>query len=72
MTPLQLFEALCGVIFVYVGWRFIRAREIPIVSEGGYTPLGWLKGWEAVAAGVCVIALGAALLGAAVGFIQLP
>jgi hypothetical protein len=72
MTTLQAFEALCGVILVCVGYRFIRAREIPVVSEGGYTPLGWLKGWEAVLAGVGVIAVGVAFIAVAAGFVQLP
>jgi hypothetical protein len=67
-----VFEAVCGFIFVYIGWRFIRAREVPVVSEGGYTPLAWLKGWEAVLAGPMVIALGLGFLAVAAGFMQLP
>ena len=72
MTTLQVFEALCGVILIFVGWRFIRAREIPVVSEGSYAPLGWIRGKDAVLVGVVVMALGVALLVVAAGFFQLP
>lgn len=71
MTTMQLFEALCGVVLVYVGYRWIRAGEIPVVSEGGKTPLGWLKGWEALLAGACAIAVGLVFLAAAGSIVQL-
>jgi hypothetical protein len=68
----QIIEILCGVIAIYVGWRFIRVREIPVVSEGGTEPLGFLRGWEAVVAGLAVIALGLVLLAAAADLVKLP
>lgn len=72
MTTLQVFEALCGVFMIFIGWRFIRARAIPLVSEGSYTPLGWIKGRDAVLVGVVLMMLGVALLVVAAGFFRLP
>jgi hypothetical protein len=46
MTGFQIFEAIGGLILGYVGVRFIVARRIPIVSEGGFEPLAWITGWE--------------------------
>lgn len=72
MTSLQLFETLCGVIMIFVGWRFICNRKIAVVSEGGQTPLGWIKGRDTVIAGVVVITIGLCFLAAAAGMWQLP
>ena len=72
MTLLQVFEVLCGCILVFVGWRFIHTREIPVTSEGSNTPLWWIRGRDAVFAGVVVIGLGLALFAVAAGIFQLP
>ena len=72
MTFLQVFEAFCGCILIFVGWRFIRTREIPVTSEGSNTPLWWIRGRDAVFLGVVVIGLGLALFALAGGLSQLP
>ena len=72
MTLLQAFEVLCGCILIFVGWHFIRTREIPVTSEGSNTPLWWIRGGDAVVAGVVVIGLGLALLAVAAGALHLP
>lgn len=72
MTLLQGFEALFGFVLIFVGWRFIHAREIPATSEGSSTPLWWIRGRDAVFAGVVVIGLGLALLAVAAGVVDLP
>lgn len=72
MTLLQGFEALCGFFLIFVGWRFIRAREIPVTSEGSSIPLWWIRGRGAVFAGAVVIGLGLALLAVAASVVDLP
>lgn len=72
MTLLQLFETICGIILIFVGWRFTRDRKIPVVSEGSLTPAGWITGMDAVIAGVLVIGMGVALIAVAAGLLKLP
>jgi hypothetical protein len=72
MTGFQIFEAIGGLILGYVGVRFIVARRIPIVSEGGFEPLAWITGWEAVIVGCLIVCLGIALLAASFGLVALP
>lgn len=71
MTHLQVFEIFCGCILIFVGWRFIRTREIPVTGEGSNTPLWWIRGGDAVFAGVLVIGLGLALFAVAGGMFRL-
>ncbi|MGE3346369.1 MAG: hypothetical protein AB7I35_02925 [Ramlibacter sp.] len=72
MTLLQVFEVLCGCILIFIGWRFIRIREIPVTSEGSNTPFWWIRGRDSVFAGVVVIGLGFAFFAGAAGIFQLP
>jgi hypothetical protein len=72
MTGLAIFEALCGVVAIYVGARFVLARKIPVVSEGGFEPLAWIEGRAAVLVGCLIVCLGLGLLAASFGFIHLP
>lgn len=72
MTLLQGFEALCGLVLIFVGWRFICARKIPVTSEGSSIPLWWIRGRDVVFVGVVVIGLGLALLAVAAGVVDLP
>jgi hypothetical protein len=71
MSALHIFEALCGLISIYIGIRFILAKEIPIVSEGGSEPMGWLRDWEAIAVGIVAICIGLACLAASLDYISL-
>lgn len=71
MTIENAFLTLCGFLAIYIGCRFVSARKIPIVSEDDRETYGWLRGKEAVAAGLAVIALGLTLLAAAIGLIKL-
>jgi hypothetical protein len=61
----------CGLFTIYIGCRFVVARKIPVVSEDDSETYGWLRGKEAVIAGLAVVALGLALLAAAIGLIRL-
>jgi hypothetical protein len=70
MLALHIFEFLFGCISCYVGVRIIKAKEIPIVSEGGSEPLGWLRGSEAVAVGVVAVCFGIAFFAAALDLIR--
>jgi hypothetical protein len=70
--PLEnVFLTLCGLFTIYIGCRFVVARKIPVVSEDDSETYGWLRGKEAVIAGLAVVALGLALLAAAIGLIRL-
>lgn len=71
LTIENTFLTLGGLLAIYIGCRFIVAREIPIVSEDDRETHGLLRGKEAVIAGLAVIALGLALLAAAIGLIKL-
>lgn len=71
ITIENAFLTLCGVFAIYIGYRFIAAKHVPIVSEDDRETYGWLHGKEAVAAGIAVAALGFTLLAAAIGLIKL-
>lgn len=71
MTAAAIVEMVCGVVAVYVGIRFALARRIPIVSEGGHEPLGWIQGRAAVVVGILVVCGGLGLLAASFGLIRL-
>jgi len=71
MTIENVFLTLCGFLAIYIGCRLVAARRIPIVSEDDQETYGWLRGKEAVAAGLAVVALGFAVLAAAIGLIKL-
>jgi hypothetical protein len=71
MNTFRFIESVCGLIALYVGVRCIVVRKVPVVSEGGYVPLTWLKGWEAVVLGLAALFVGATLLAAAFGFVEL-
>jgi len=71
MTIESAFMTLCGFLAIYIGCRFIAARKIPIVSEDDRETYGWLRGKEAVIAGIAVVALGLTLVAAAIGLIKL-
>jgi hypothetical protein len=72
MTGLSICEALCGILAVYIGVRWILTREVPIVSEGDDKPVGWLKGNEAIIAGCLAVCAGLYLLAVAFGLARLP
>lgn len=69
MSSLQVVELLSGLIAIYAGIQIARAKKVPIASEGGIEPLGWLRGWDAIAVGTFSIVLGLVLLAAAFDFI---
>jgi len=71
MTVENAFLTLCGFFVIYIGCRFVVARKIPIASEDDRETYGWLRGKDAVIAGLAVVALGLALLAAAIGLIKL-
>ena len=70
MTILNAIAALSGAIAIYVGIRFTLTRKIPIVSEGGFEPLAWVEGRDAVMLGIFAICIGLVLLAASIGLIQ--
>ena len=71
MTGESIIEFVGGFIAFYVGVRWVIARRIPVVSEGGFEPLGWIKGTEAVVVGLCVVVGGLLFLAASVGLVRL-
>ena len=72
MSVVQVFEAVCGGITIYVGGRYLLARRIPIVNEGEDKPLAWITGWEAVAVSCLVLCLGLYLLALSAGILPQP
>jgi hypothetical protein len=72
MSLVPVFEALCGAIAVYTGIRWLVARKVPIVSEGGFKPLAWVEGRAAVLIGGLTVCVGLGLLAAAFGVLHLP
>lgn len=71
MTGESIIEFVGGLIALYVGVRWIITRRIPVVSEGGFEPLGWIKGAGAVVVGLCVVAGGLCLLADSAGLVRL-
>lgn len=67
----SFFLAVGGLIAIYAGVRFVVAREIPVVDEGGFKPLAWIRGKEAVVLGCAIVLAGVVLLCAAAGLIHL-
>jgi len=72
MSVVQVFEALCGGIAVYVGVRYLLANRIPVVNEGEEKPLAWITGWGAVAVSCLVICFGLYLLALSAGVLRQP
>ena len=71
MVTLEAVEAICGAIAIYIGVRWMLARTIPVVSEGGFEPLAWIKGRDAVVVGCIVFCVGLGLIAASLGLISL-
>jgi len=66
-----LVEGLFGLGAAYVGIRFMLARRIPIVHEGGTEPVGWIEGAGALVLGAVTAGGGLAMLAEALGWFHL-
>jgi hypothetical protein len=71
VVTLEVVEAICGCIAMYVGVRWMLRRKIPIVTEGGFVPLAWIEGRDAVVVGCIVFSFGLGLIAASFGLISL-
>jgi len=71
MATLEVVEAICGAIAIYVGARWVLKRKIPIVSDRGFDPLAWIEGRDAVVVGCIVFCLGLGLMAASFGLASL-
>jgi hypothetical protein len=71
MVTLEVVEAICGAIAIYVGVRWMLTRTIRVVSEGGFKPLALIEGRDAVVVGCVVFCVGLGLIAASFGLISL-
>ena len=70
MNSLDIFEALCGALTIYIGARYWLDGSIPIQIEGEDRPIATISGWEAKAVSFLIVGLGLYLVALPTGFLD--
>ncbi len=70
MNSLDIFEALCGALAIYIGAGYWLAGRIPIQNEGETEPIAEITGWEVKAVSCLFICFGLYLIALATGFLD--